>query len=342
MKLINTIDAEGHVLCHDITKIVKGVVKDAVFRKGHVVTKEDIPVLLSVGKDHLYVWEKNETKYHEDEAAQILCDVCTNENMISSPVKEGKIELRATCDGVFMIDVDRLDAINEIDEIMIATRPNLSPVKSGDKLLGTRVIPLVIDKEKLEQVRQVAGDEPLARIMPYKTWKAGIVTTGNEVFHGRIQDTFTPVIIEKLKAYGIEVCGHIICDDQKEKITNAILELKEQGATMIICTGGMSVDPDDMTPGAIRDTGARVVTYGAPVLPGAMFLLSYFEDGTPLMGLPGCVMYAKATVFDLVLPRIVAGIEITKKDLSHMGNGGLCLGCDVCHYPNCGFGNCIS
>ena len=167
--------------------------------------------MLSVGKDHLYVWEKDETKYHEDEAAQILCDVCINENMTSSPVKEGKIELRATCDGVFMIDVDRLDAINEIDEIMIATRPNLSPVKSGDKLLGTRVIPLVIDKEKLEQVRQVAGDEPLARIMPYKTWKAGIVTTGNEVFHGRIQDTFTPVIIEKLKAYGIEVCGHIIC-----------------------------------------------------------------------------------------------------------------------------------
>lgn len=341
MKCINTVDAEGQVLCHDITRIVKDVVKDAAFRKGHIVTKEDIPVLLSLGKDHLYVWEKDENTYHEDEAAEILRDVCINEHMQASTPKEGKIELTAECDGVFQVDVERLDAINEIDEIMIATRINNSPVKKGDKLLGTRVIPLVIAKDKMECVKQKAGNTPIAKIVPYKTWKAGIVTTGNEVFYGRIEDTFTPVIIQKLSAYNIEICGHVTCDDKKEKITNAILELKQQGADMIICTGGMSVDPDDCTPGAIKDTGARIVSYGAPVLPGAMFLLGYFEDGTPVMGVPGCVMYAKATVFDLVLPRIVAGIEITKKDLAHMGNGGLCLGCPVCHYPNCGFGSSI-
>lgn len=341
MKCINTVDAEGHVLCHDITRIVKDVVKDAAFRKGHVVTKEDIPVLLSMGKDHLYVWEKDESKYHEDEAAEILRDICINEYMTASLPKEGKIELTADCDGVFLVDTDRLDAINELDEIMIATRTNRSAVKKGDKLLGTRVIPLVIDKEKMEQAKAKAGSEPLARVVPYKSRKVGIVTTGNEVFHGRIKDTFTPVIVQKLSAYHLEVCGHMVCDDKKEKITEAVLTLKEQGAEIIICTGGMSVDPDDCTPGAIKATGARIVSYGAPVLPGAMFLLGYFEDGTPVMGLPGCVMYAKATVFDLVLPRIAAGIEITKKDLAHMGNGGLCLGCEVCHFPNCGFGSSI-
>lgn len=338
MKCIETVHAVGHVLCHDITRIVKDVTKDTAFRKGHVVTEEDIPVLLSLGKDHLYVWEKDETMLHEDEAAQILYEVCRNEHMHPTPVKEGKIELVADCDGVFQVDVDRLNAINEIDEIMIATRHTNSAVKKGDRLLGTRVIPLVIKKEKMELVRRTAGERPLVSLTPYRKRTAGIVTTGNEVYYGRIQDTFTPVIIEKLAAYGIQVCGQILCNDDRKMITDAILELKAQGAEMILCTGGMSVDPDDRTPGAIKDAGVRIVSYGAPVLPGAMFLLSYFEDGTPVMGLPGCVMYAKATVFDLVLPRIAAGIQVTKKDLAHMGNGGFCLGCETCHYPNCGFG----
>lgn len=338
MKCINTTDAVGHVLCHDITRIVKDVVKDTAFRKGHIVTEEDIPVLLSLGKDHLYVWEKDENTLHENEAAEILYGVCKNENMHPTEVKEGKIELIADCDGLFRVDVPRLDAINEIDEIMIATRHTNTPVKKGDRLLGTRVIPLVIAKEKMELVKETAGSKPLVSLTPYRPLKAGIVTTGNEVYYGRIQDTFTPVIIDKLASYGIEVMDHILCNDDMEKITNSILKLKEEGADLILCTGGMSVDPDDRTPGAIKNTGARIVSYGAPVLPGAMFLLAYLSDGTPIMGLPGCVMYAKATVFDLVLPRIAAGVEVTKKDLAHMGNGGFCLGCKTCHYPNCGFG----
>lgn len=258
--------------------------------------------------------------------------------MHPTPVKEGKIELVADCDGLFQVDVDRLDAVNEIDEIMIATRHTNTAVKKGDRLLGTRVIPLVIAKEKMELVKKTAGQTPLVSLTPYRPMKAGIVTTGNEVYYGRIKDTFTPVIRDKLAAYGIEVLEQKVCNDDMEKITGAILELKEKGADMILCTGGMSVDPDDKTPGAIKNTGARIVSYGAPVLPGAMFLLGYFEDRTPVMGLPGCVMYAKATVFDLVLPRIAAGVEVTRKDLAHMGNGGFCLGCKTCHYPNCGFG----
>ncbi len=255
MKLINTTDAVGHVLCHDITRIVKDVVKDTAFRKGHVVTKEDIPVLLSLGKDHLYIWEKDENTLHENDAAEILREICQNENMTASPVKEGKIELTAGCDGLFQIDIPRLNAVNEIDEIMIASRHTNTPVKKGDKLLGTRVIPLVIAREKMEQVRRAAGEEPLARLVPYRPMRAGIVTTGSEVFYGRIQDTFTPVILEKLAGFGIQAGGHITVNDDKEKITAAVLELKNQGMDLIVCTGGMSVDPDDLTPGAIREIG---------------------------------------------------------------------------------------
>ena len=338
MKIIRTEDAVGQVLCHDLTQIIKGVSKGPRFRKGHIVAEEDIPVLLSMGKDQLYVWEKDDTVYHENEAAEILCQVSMGENMTPSEVKEGKIELTAACDGLFTVDVEMLDEVNEIDQIMIATRHTNTPVKKGDKLLGTRVIPLVIKKGKMELVRKTAGEKPLCRLLPYRMKKAGIVTTGNEVFYGRIQDTFTPVVKNKLEQYGIQAEDHLTVGDEKEKITAAIRELKARGCELIIATGGMSVDPDDQTPGAIKESGAEVVTYGAPVLPGAMFCLAYFSDGTPVMGLPGCVMYAKTTIFDLVLPRIAAGVRISRKDITRLGNGGLCLGCEDCRWPDCGFG----
>lgn len=221
---------------------------------------------------------------------------------------------------------------------MIASRHHNQPVNVGDKLVGTRVIPLVISEEKMEQVEAIGAGKPLFRILPYKRKTAGVVTTGNEVYYGRIQDTFTPVIREKLKAYDVDVVMHRTVPDEKEEILEAIQEVKASGVDVVICTGGMSVDPDDMTPSAIKASGAKIVSYGAPVLPGAMFLLGYFPDGTPVMGLPGCVMYAKATIFDLILPRVLADVEVTKKDLAKMGAGGLCLGCEICTYPNCGFG----
>lgn len=338
MKKIETINAVGHILCHDITRIIKDVVKDTAFKKGHIVKEEDIPVLLSLGKAHLYIWEKKEGTLHENEAAEILYDICKNENMKPSEVKEGKIDLIADTDGLFRVDVKRLDEINELEEIMIATRHNNFPVKKGDKLAGTRVIPLVIEEEKLMEAKKIAGDTPLLELLPYKKMKAGIVTTGSEVYYGRIKDTFTSVVVNKLSEYGITVCGHKIVNDESEMIVAAIKDLKANGADLIICTGGMSVDPDDLTPSSIKKSGAEIITYGAPVLPGAMFLLGYFEDDTPIIGLPGCVMYSKATIFDLVLPRIAAGVKVTKKDIARMGNGGLCLGCSPCKYPNCSFG----
>jgi len=338
MKLIRTEDAVGQILCHDITQIIKDVTKDAKFRKGHVIKEEDIPVLLSLGKDTLYIWENDDTMYHENDAAKILCDVCISENMEPTAVKEGKIELKASCDGLFVIDVERLNEINDIDQIMIASRHTYTPVRKGEKLLGTRVIPLVIKKDKMELVKEKAGDTPLCTLYPYVLKRAGIVTTGNEVFYGRIEDKFTPVVIEKLQKYGIETTDIVIVNDDMEKIKDAVLELKEKGCELIVTTGGMSVDPDDKTPGAIKLTGANVISYGAPVLPGAMFCLAYFEDGTPILGLPGCVMYASSTIFDLMLPRVAAKIPVTRRDITMLGHGGLCLGCEECRYPACSFG----
>lgn len=338
MKRMKTEDAVGQILCHDITQIIKGVTKDAVFRKGHVIREEDIPVLLSVGKDHIYIWENNENMLHENDAAQILCDICINEHMRPSEVKEGKIELIAECDGVLKIDREKLNRINSLGEMMIASRHGNFPVKAGDKLAGTRMIPLVIEKEKMDKAKEEAGSVPIFTLLPYQKRKAGIVTTGNEVYHGRIQDTFTPVIGEKLSEYGVEIIGQEYSDDNHEYISGCIRDLLRRGADMIICTGGMSVDPDDRTPAAIRSVASTMVTYGAPVLPGAMFLLAYYGNDIPIMGLPGCVMYAKRTIFDLVLPRIMAGEILTKEDFEVLGEGGLCLSCPVCTFPNCGFG----
>lgn len=338
MKLIKTFDAVGQVLCHDITQIIKGVTKDAAFRKGQVIREEDIPVLLSMGKDNLYVWERDENMLHEDEAAEILRDMCINQNMSPTAPKEGKINLIADCDGLFIADTERLFKINSFGRMMIATLPSGIPVKKGEKIAGTRVIPLVIEREVMEQAKALAGDEPLLRLLPIKKKKFGLVTTGNEVFHGRIKDTFSPVVIEKMAEYGCELMGHEISDDDHERITACIHKLLDAGAEMVLCTGGMSVDPDDKTPLAIKNTGANIISYGAPVLPGAMFLLSYMEDGRPVCGLPGCVMYARRSIFDIVLPFLLCDEPVTEQMLAGLGNGGLCRNCPECHFPNCGFG----
>ena len=338
MKLVKTQDALGHILCHDMTQIIPGQKKESVFRKGHIVTEADIPILLSMGKDNLYIWEKKEGILHENEAAEILYEICKNDYMKGSEIKEGKIELSATVDGLFKVDTKRLNQINSLGEMMIATRHGNFSVKKGDKLAGTRIIPLVIEEEKMNEAKRIAGENPLLTILPFKKKKAVIVTTGNEVFYGRIKDAFGPVIREKLAEYNVEVLYQKIINDDAEKITAIIQEAIASGADMIICTGGMSVDPDDTTPTAIKNTGARLISYGAPVLPGAMFLMAYAAGDIPIMGLPGCVMYNKRTIFDLILPRVIANDKVTEKDLVSLGEGGLCLECSQCTFPNCGFG----
>lgn len=353
MKLVKTTEAVGQVLCHDMTQIIPGKFKGPAFRKGHIITEEDIPVLLSIGKENLYVWEKNDGILHEDEAAQILRDLAMGEHMSAGAPIEGKIELKAECDGLFKVCSKALMEVNSTPQMMIATRHGNTPVRAGDKLAGTRIIPLVIEKEKMDELaartRAAADGQPILSLKPYLHRKVGIVTTGSEVYKGRIKDSFTPVLLGKLEEYDVEVVGHETTDDDDRMTTEAIRKLLDAGADVVLCTGGMSVDPDDRTPLAIRNTGAQIVTYGAPVLPGAMFLLAYLpakEDGGAdnngmrrvICGLPGCVMYAKRTIFDLLLPRIMADDPISPEEIHALGEGGLCLSCTTCTYPNCGFG----
>ena len=323
MREIRVEDAVGQILCHDITQIVRGVTKGAKFKKGHVITADDVPELLKLGKENIFVWETDETKLHENEAAEILRGICQGHGLESTPVSEGKIELKAAYDGVFHIDSEKLNALNELDEICIATLQNKIPVRKGKTVAGMRVIPLVIDKQKMERTKTTAGEIPILKVEPYKKFKVGLVVTGSEIYRERIKDTFTPVIESKLKTFGLEINERRLSDDTKEMTRSKILELVELGMEIILCTGGMSVDPDDRTPAAISSTGAEVVTYGVPVLPGAMFMLAYLNKQIPIMGLPGCVMYCSRTVFDLIFPRIVTGEKISRQDLKSLGIGGL-------------------
>ena len=337
MKKIKTTEAVGHVLQHDITEIIPGEFKGRAFKKGHIITEEDIPHLLRLGKDHIFVFELGEDKIHENEGAMILGKLGQGENIsLGSEIKEGKINFNSSIDGILKVDSEKLFELNMLGEISFATLPNNIPVKKGELVGGARIIPLVIEKEKMDRAKSLIKD-PILNVRPYKKYKIGIITTGNEVFYGRIEDKFGPVILEKLKPYNSEIIGQALCPDDKEIIKEKAREFLDKGATMIIFTGGMSVDPDDMTPTSIIELGGELISYGAPVLPGSMFLLSYLGD-IPMMGLPGCVMFAKKTVFDLVLGRVMTGEKLTKADIMRYATGGLCQSCEICHYPNCTFG----
>ena len=337
MKKIKTTEAVGYILQHDITEIIPGEFKGRAFKKGHIITEEDIPHLLRLGKDHIFVFELGEDKIHENEGAMILGKLGQGENIsLGSEIKEGKINFNSSIDGILKVDSEKLFELNMLGEISFATLPNNIPVKKGELVGGARIIPLVIEKEKMNRAKALIK-APILNIRPYKKYKVGIITTGNEVFYGRIEDKFGPVILEKLKPYNSEIIGQALCPDDKEIIKEKAREFLDKGATMIIFTGGMSVDPDDMTPTSIIELGGELISYGAPVLPGSMFLLSYLGD-IPMMGLPGCVMFAKKTVFDLVLGRVMTGERLTKADIMRYATGGLCQSCEVCHYPNCTFG----
>lgn len=336
MKSIKVQDAIGTILCHDITQIIPGKFKGVAFKKGHIVIAEDIKVLLSLGKENIYVWEHEEGTLHENDAAIRLKNLTAGEGLIFSDIKEGKIDFIAAEDGLLKVDKEALFELNSLEEIILATLHNNTPVKKGQKVAGTRVIPLVIQEEKIKIAEKLIK-EKIVKIIPIKGKKLGIVTTGSEVYAGRIKDAFGPMIIKKAEEYDCQVLGQTMLPDDLNRITEAINKWISKGAEIVICTGGMSVDPDDVTPIAIKNTGAELITYGAPVLPGAMFLLAY-KESIPILGLPGCVMYSKRTVFDLVFPRILAGERLNKHDIAVLGHGGLCMNCSECRFPNCGFG----
>jgi molybdenum cofactor synthesis domain-containing protein len=338
MKVISVYEAEGAVLCHDITEIIPGKRKGRAFKKGHVVRKEDILKLLKLGKEHLYVWELSETLLHEDEAATRIAKAVAGPGLRWTEPSEGKVELEAEIDGLLKVNAEALEEINSIDQVVVASLHTNQLIAAGTAVVGCRVVPLVIESEKVLQVEKLCSKRaPVLEIKPLRSMKTGLVTTGSEVYHHRIKDEFGPVVQRKVAQLGSEVFRQIYAPDDIGVICDAIRTLIAEGAELILTTGGMSVDPDDVTPAAIRSVGGRVVVYGAPVLPGSMFMLAYLGH-VPILGLPGCVMYHKTTIFDLILPRILAGDEVTRKDIARLGHGGFCLECSTCQFPNCGFG----
>jgi molybdenum cofactor synthesis domain-containing protein len=338
MKIVPVQDAVGMVLCHDVTQIIPGRFKGPAFRKGHILQEDDVPHLLSMGKEHVYAWELEQGRLHEDEAALRLSRAAIGPGLAFSAPKEGKVDLLADLDGLFKVDVEALYAINEVDQIVFSTLHSNQRVSPGKLVAGTRVIPLTIDEESIERVEAICRDYyPVLQVLPFRPLKAGIVVTGSEVYRGLIQDRFSPVVRCKLEDFGCEVLGQTYVSDQVELIVQAIRSFLAEGAELITVTGGMSVDPDDVTPAGIRAAGGRVVNYGAPVLPGAMFMLAYIGE-TAVMGLPGCVMYHGTSIFDLLLPRVLAGEAIERRDFVKLAHGGLCVHCPECKFPDCGFG----
>ena len=337
MKVIPVEEAVGCVLFHDVTQIIPGQFKGRVFKKGHIIREEDIEKLLSIGKEHVYVWEPKEGELHENDAASRISDLAVGKGIkLSDEIKEGKIEFFADVDGVVRVDEEKLLTLNSIGEIILATIHNNTQVRKGEKLAGTRVIPLVIDEAKILEAERLINDK-IIWVDEIKPKKALLITTGNEVYKGRIKDAFLPVIKSKLGYFGSEIIRQVILPDEKERIIEEIKKAIEENVDLIICTGGMSVDPDDVTPTAIKECGGELVTYGAPVLPGAMFLLAYYNNIT-ILGVPSCAMYSKRTILDLVLPRVLADEKLTKDDIVAYGHGGLCLDCKICTFPHCSFG----
>jgi len=338
MKSVAVEQAEGMILCHDMTEIIPGSSKGRAFKKGYVIRKEDIPRLLTMGKEHIYVWEINDNTLHENDAAIRIAQGVTGAGIVLTEPHEGKVDLKAQHRGLLKIRTDAIEAINDIEEVVLATVHTNQVVPAGKVVAGCRVVPLVINADKIRQVERICHlNLPIVEVKRLRSMRIGIVTTGSEVYYGRIQDGFGPVIKNKIDEFGCTVVRQIFVADSVSMIVEAIHTLIREGAEMIITTGGMSVDPDDVTPAGIRATGGHIVLYGAPVLPGSMFMLAYI-DSVPVLGLPGCVMYHKTTIFDLVFPRILAGEDITRKDIVRLAHGGLCANCKTCRYPECSFG----
>ncbi|SKA97674.1 molybdenum cofactor synthesis domain-containing protein [Caloramator quimbayensis] len=337
MKKVKVEDAVGMVLAHDLTKIVPNVFKGAAFKKGHIIEEKDILELKSMGKNHIYILELNENIIHEDEAAIRIAKAAAGKNIYLQGPSEGKINFRAEKRGLLKVNEEALYKINSIEMIMFATLHNNTVVDKDKSLGGTRIIPLTIEKEKIEEVENICREHgSILDIKEFNKYKVGIIVTGTEVFEGRITDKFGPVLKNKMEYYGCENNIKYAPDD-KDRIIKAIESHINEGCDIIILSGGMSVDADDVTPSAIREYSTKVITYGSPVLPGAMFMMAY-KNNTPIVGIPACGMYHKITIFDLVFPRIIAGEVIKREDIVRLGHGGFCENCSECRFPSCSFG----
>lgn len=336
MKKVKVQDAIGMTLCHDITAMVDGF-KGAAFKRGHVITQEDIPKLLDIGKQHVFIWEENAGEIHEEDAARRLSQMTTVNGAHYGSISEGKVQLFADQDGMFRVDKALLAAVNRIGDITITTLPDHYPVKAGDRLASMRIVPLVTEERQIAEAEALCAGKQLYDLRPFKPLKVGIIITGSEIYHGRIKDKFERVARAKLAHYPAEILGVHVCDDELDMIVGAGRALLAEGAELLIFSGGMSVDPDDLTPSAIREMGAEIISYGVPSQPGNMTLVAYLDQAA-LLGVPGAAISRPTTMFDVLLPQIFCGDLLTKDDLIRLGEGGLCQMCDNCHFPNCTFG----
>jgi molybdenum cofactor synthesis domain-containing protein len=358
--------AVGMVLAHDITEIRQDEFKGRAFKKGHIIRLEDIVHLKRLGKEHLFVLSLAPDEMHENDAACSLAAALMGAGVrVEGEPKEGKINIVAERDGLLCVNREALLEFNMLGEVMCATRHRNSLVKKDRVVAGTRAIPLVVKRGIVDEAVKICEKahsfgEPVIEVKELRKPKTGVVITGNEVYHGRIKDAFAPIISKKIEAFKGEIVGLYYAPDDTAIIEQRLRELLDAGADLLITTGGMSVDPDDVTRFAIRNIGATDVTYGAAVLPGAMFLVGYIEkvhrseltvrsgenperearyaDLIPILGIPACGMYHSITVLDLILPRVLARERISRRELAELGHGGLCLQCKECRYPVCPFG----
>ncbi len=336
MRKVKVQDAVGMTLCHDITAMFDGF-KGPLFRRGHVIEEADIPRMLDIGKQTVFIWEPEAGEIHEEDAALRMSAAIGAPNSHYEGPSEGKMVLRADCDGMLRVDTALLRRLNSIGDITITTLPDHYPVASGARLASMRIVPLVTQEAQIETLESMLAGRRLLDLLPYQKKKAGVIITGSEVYHGRIKDKFEAVARGKLSNYPCEIAGVAVCDDDLGMLTEKARELLAAGADLLIFSGGMSVDPDDLTPSAIRALGAEIVTHGVPSQPGNMTLVAYLGD-TPILGVPGAAISMPTTIFDVLLPQVFAGVRFTKEELIALGDGGLCQLCKSCHFPNCTFG----
>ena len=336
MKKIPVEQAVEMTLCHDITKMVDGF-KGAAFRRGHVIREEDIEELLNIGKKTVFVWEENAGEIHEEDCALRMAAMAPVQGAHYTAPSEGKVLLMADTRGMLRVDTELLREINSIGDITISTLPDHYPVESGARLASMRIVPLVTKEEQIIAAERLCAQRKLLDLRPYAHKKIGVIITGSEVYSGRIKDKFEPVVRRKMESYPAEILGVTICDDDLDMIINSAKAYLAKGADFLIFTGGMSVDPDDLTPTAIRRLGAQVISHGVPSQPGNMTLVAYLSD-VAILGVPGAAISLPTTIFDVLLPQIFTGDKLTKDDLIRLGDGGLCQMCRACHFPNCTFG----
>jgi Probable molybdopterin binding domain len=338
IRTIRAEDAVGTVLAHDITRIVPGVSKGVGFKKGHIVRAEDVAELLKVGKKHLFILELPPDKLHENDAARRIARAVADPALQLKGPHEGKISIISPCDGLVKINTAGLLAINRLDGIVLSTLRTNFRCNREQVVAGTRILPLVINAAAIEEVEAIAeAHRPVIQVKPFRRLRVGAVVTGSEVYEGLVKDGFDRHVGRKITAMGSVLVRKILVPDDTRRIAAAIRELMDEQCGLILTTGGLSVDPDDVTRLGVREAGFKIEFYGSPVLPGAMFLFAR-HGRTPLLGLPACVFYHETTLFDIMLSRVLADDPVTKNDIAAMGHGGLCLQCDVCHYPVCPFG----